>query len=325
MQRSLAVAALALLACAGAARAAETATPTQIVDALNKVFGSHPGFRANHAKGVVATGSFTPAADATGLSRAVLFTSGTIPVTVRFSDSTGLPTIPDGIGDANPHGLAIKFHLPGGHDMDIVINSLKFFPVATGAEFRDLLLAVAASPADAPKPTALQTFIAAHPAVPAAFASTSTPDSFAHEVYYGVDAFVFVAKDDTRRAFRIQATPDQVVHLDPAEAAKQPPDFLVDELPARLASGPVSFHLRAQLAGPGDPTSDPTKPWPDDRPIVDLGTLTLDKAAPDSLQAQKKLLFLPTNLTDGIVVSDDPLIGARSGAYAVSFSRRLKN
>ena len=82
------------------------------------------------------------------------------------------------------------------------------------------------------------------------------------------------------------------------------------------------FHLKAQLAAPGDNTKDPSQPWPDNRKVVDLGTLTIDKAVPDSLAAQKKLLFLPGELTDGIELSDDPLVGTRDGAYAVSFSRR---
>jgi catalase len=34
------------------------------------------------------------------------------------------------------------------------------------------------------------------------------------------------------------------------------------------------------------------------------------------------LLFLPGQLIDGIEPSDDPLIDARTSAYAVSFSRR---
>ena len=75
--------------------------------------------------------------------------------------------------------MAIKFHLPDGSDTDMVINSLKFFPVATAEDFRDLLLALAASPPDAPKPTQLEQFVARHPAVPAANATVSTPDSFA--------------------------------------------------------------------------------------------------------------------------------------------------
>jgi hypothetical protein len=70
----------------------------------------------------------------------------------RFSDATGIPTVPDGADVAEPHGMAITFHLPNGSDTDMVINSLKFFPVAAGEELRDLLLALAASPPDAARP-----------------------------------------------------------------------------------------------------------------------------------------------------------------------------
>src|SRR6202048_1607445 len=86
--------------------------------------------------------------------------------------------------------------------------------------------------------------------------------------------------------------------------------------------GWCSFHLKAQLASPGDSTKDASTPWPNSDEVVELGVLTIDKAARDSLEAQKKLLFLPGQLTDGIEPSDDPLIGLRNGAYAVSFSRR---
>ena len=99
-------------------------------------------------------------------------------------------------------------------------------------------------------------------------------------------------------------------------------DFLIDELPARIERGAVTFHLKAQLASPGDSTKDASTPWPNNDEVVELGVLTIDKAARDSLEAQKKLLFLPGQLTDGIEPSDDPLIGLRDGAYAVSFSRR---
>ncbi len=296
--------------------------PTQLVDLFNKLFGVHPGFRANHAKGVVVEGSFTATADAAALSKAAIFTGAKIPVTVRFSDSTGVPNIPDGDPNANPHGISIKFHLPDGNDTDMVTNSLHFFPVATGEDFVAMLTAVSQSPKDAPHPTPLEKFISTHPSVPLALASTHTPDSFADEEYYGVNAFVFVNKDGARQAVRYQFAPEKTVYLDPAEAAAKAPDFLVDELPSRLKDGPVTFHFKAQLAAQGDQTKDGSKPWPDDRKIVDLGVLTLDKAVPDSLEAQKKLLFLPTSLTDGIEESDDPLIDTRGAAYAVSFSRR---
>ncbi|CCD86329.1 putative catalase, homologous to the Protein srpA precursor [Bradyrhizobium sp. ORS 285] len=294
----------------------------QLVNAMNKVFGVHAGFRANHAKGVVVEGKFKPSAEAAGLSKAALFSGGEIPVTVRFSDSTGVPNLPDGSDDANPHGMAVKFHLADGSDVDLVINSLKFFPVSTGAELRDLFLAIAESGPTAAKPTRLEQFIGSHPSVPAALGTIATPDSFADEAYFGVNAFVLVNKAGGKQAVRWQMLPEKVVHLEKADAAKRAPDYLMAELPERLKQGPVSFRFKAQLAAAGDDTKDPAKPWPEDRKLVELGVLTIDKAVADSDAAQKKLLFLPGQLTDGIEASDDPMIDIRNGAYAVSFSRR---
>ncbi len=319
---AVALAALITAATSGLARADDAPVPTQIVDTMNKIYGAHPGFRANHAKGVVAEGSFKAAPGAAALSRASLFNGSSIPVTVRFSDSGGLPAVPDGSKNAYPHGMSIKFHMPGGVYTDMVINSLKFFPVANGEDFRDLLMAIADSPADAPKPTKFEQFVGSHPSVLKALGGVSTPDSFADEVYYGIDAFIFVNKAGDKQAVRYIMQPVKTVHLPPAVAEKKAPDFLVDDLPKRLAKKPVVFHLKAQLAAPGDNTKDPSQPWPDSRKLVELGTLTIDKAVPDSLAAQKKLLFLPGQLTDGIEQSDDPLVDVRDGAYAVSFSRR---
>lgn len=316
------LAAFISIAGLGPVLAQDAPLETQIVDAMNKIYGVHPGFRANHAKGVVAEGIFTATPDAARLSKAVIFNGKPIPVTVRFSNSTGVPDLPDGSPRANPHGMAIKFHLPDGGETDMVINSLKFFPVSTGAEFRDMLRAVAESPPNAPKPTKLDQFAASHPTMPRALATVQTPDSFADEEYNGVNAFILVNKNGERRAVRYLMTPDKLVHLSAEAAAKTAPDFLVDELPARIARRPVTFHLQAQLASPGDSTKDASIPWPESNEIVDLGAIIIDKSVPDSLEAQKKLLFLPGRLIEGIEPSDDPLIDVRDGAYAVSFSRR---
>ena len=46
------------LAWTGIAAAQDKPLEEQLVDALTKVFGSYSGFRSNHAKGIVAEGSF---------------------------------------------------------------------------------------------------------------------------------------------------------------------------------------------------------------------------------------------------------------------------
>jgi catalase len=255
MNSRIVIAAFALFAMATAetARADDQPIEVQAVDALNKVFGVHPGYRAAHAKGIVVEGSFKGSLAARGLSEAAIFSGATIPITVRFSDGAGIPNVPDGADAANPHGMAIKYRLPDGSETDMAINSLKFFPVATGEEFRDLFLAVAASLPNAPKPTKLDVFIAAHPSVAAANATVATPDSCADEEYHGVNAFFFVNKAGKRQAVRYQMVSAHLVHLAAADAAKLAPDFLETEITDRLKHGSVTFELKAQLAGTGDP------------------------------------------------------------------------
>jgi catalase len=316
----LLVASAALLASA-AAIADSPPLPTQIVDLANKVDGVHPGYRAFHAKGVVVDGTFKASSEAARLSRATLFNGSTIRVTARFSDGSGMPTVPDG-SPAMPRGIAIKYHLPGGADTDMVTNSFKFFPVGTGEDFRDLLQAIVASPPDAPHPTKLEQFFGAHPNAPKAIGSLPIPDSFADEEYHGIDAFIFVSKSGRKQAVRYVIAPEKVAHITAEEAAKLPADYLFDDLAKRIAQKPLVFHVKAQLAEPGDQTQDASQPWPDDRKLVDLGVLTLTKVVPNSAQVEKKLLFLPTNLTPGIELSDDPLPSVRAAAYGVSFARR---
>jgi catalase len=112
--------------------------------------------------------------------------------------------------------------------------------------------------------------------------------------------------------------------LGAAEAAKAAPDYLMDELPQRIARGPVKFRLLAQVAGEGDSLDDPTSTWPPDRKLVSLGTLTLTQTVKDQATAQKLIMFSPLNLAAGIEPSTDPVLLIRPAAYGVSFSQRIQ-
>jgi catalase len=296
---------------------------SEIVDIFYKIYGTHPGFRVNHAKGIVAEGCFVATPAAAALSRAAIFDGSPIPFTVRFSNDGGFPAIPDG-APGNIKGMAVKFHLPGGAEVDIVMLAIKTFPMATGEGFRDLLFAISESPEDAPTPTKFDEFAASHPTVLASFNSAGTPDSFAHEEYRGLNAFIFVDKAGRRQAVRYIMKPEKLVYLTADEAARQPLDFLIDDMPQRVAVKPVVFQFTAQLAEPGDKTDDPSQPWPIGRRVVDLGVLTVHRVLADSRERQKDLLFLPTNLIDGIELSDDAMPVIRSAVYGVAFARRSR-
>ena len=312
---------------AGDAPAAQrTPLPVALVDALNKLSnGPHKGFRANHAKGVMVEGTFTPSPSAASFSKAPHFAKS-VPVLVRFSDTTGVPTLPDADPNASPHGIAIRFTLPDGSYTDIVSISANTFPVATPEDFLAFLQAAAQSGPDAQKPTPIEKFLSTHPAA-VKFVSTPRPPpvSFGTLAFYGVNAFKFTNAAGVSHYARYQIIPVAGEHaLSDADAKKADPNYLMDELPKRIAQGPVKFRLLAQVANESDPVNDGTAVWPDDRKLISLGTISLTSTVKDQVAAQKVIMFSPLNLQSGIEPSADPVLLARPAAYGVSFSQRLR-
>lgn len=324
---ALAAGVSAVSVCAGeAAPAPAQSLQRQVADAFIKAAGDVPGFRLAHAKGIVCLGTFQPAAEAAALSKAPHFRGGPVPVLVRFSDGTGLPHVADADPKSNPKGFAIRFNPGSDASTDIVANGRSGFVASTPEEFTAFFTAAVSSPPDAPHPTALETFLSAHPRTAAFLAGPNpTPASFATQKYFGNDAFVFVNADGKRQPFRYQVVPVAGERaLDPADAAGRPADFLFDEIRQRLAKGAVEFRLVAQLPNPGDPTNDVMSVWPDDRKTVALGLIRLTSVDPKSDQTQKDIALDPTNLADGIELSDDPLPAFRSKVYRLSVRRRQK-
>lgn len=298
------------------------ATPQQLVDALHKAFGDHH-VRAVHSKGVVVQGHFTPAPEARSLSKASIFAGATLPVTMRFSDFAGLPNIPDNSPDSSPRGLAIKIQLPDGSTADIVSHGFNGFPVANADEFKDLILALAASGPQAAKPTALDKFLQSHPAAKRFFTTQKPPPlSYTTQSYYGVNAFKLTDAAGKSSFVRYRLIPkggEQFVAA--ADVQAEGPDYLQQEIRTRLAKGPAEFEWFAQVSGQGDKIDDPSVVWPENRQLVKLGTFAIERVGQDQPKLEKTLLFLPSNVPDGIAPAD-PMIDVRSATYPVSFGNR---
>jgi catalase len=291
---------------------------------FDTIFGLHPGFRPAHAKGIMLTGTFTPSAEAASLSRAPHLNSPSTPVTVRFSNSTGLPELPDNDPAANPRGLAIRFNLAEHVHTDIVSHSTDGFPTRTGQEFLEFLRAVAASDPAKFSPSPVETFLATHPAA-LAFVQTPkpTPTSFAKEPYFGVTAYRFINRDGSGRYGRYRIIPEAgVEHMDDLTAKGQDVNFLFDELVRRIGTEPVSFQIVVQVANDDDPVHDATAHWPEDRPQIPIGRFVLTALVPENAGAQKKIIFDPIPRVDGIELSEDPLLELRAAVYLLSGRRR---
>jgi len=246
------------------------------------------------------------------------------PVTVRFSNSTGLPLVPDNDPNASPHGLAIRFHLAEHSHTDIVSHSTDGFPTRTGQEFLEFLRAVAATTPSSPHPSPIEAFLGAHPAALAFVQSPKpNPSSFARESYFGVTAMRFTNQDGVSRYGRYRIAPEAGNDfLDDATAAAKSPDYLFDEIAERVAKGPIKFHILVQLAEEGDVVDDATIHWPEERTQIELGTLALTEPVADSAREQQHLIFDPIPRIDGIEPSDDPLLELRAAVYLISGRRR---
>ena len=294
----------------------------QIFELMSKAPGVQPGRRPLHAKGVVCMGTFSPSADASGISRAAHFRT-TAPVTVRFSDGGTDPSIPDSSPNAFPEGMAMRFM--EGRGTDIVANSHNGFIVGTGEDFLALVKAQATTDPSKPHPWPIEVFMGGHPnALKFVQDPKPTPVSFGTQSFFGNNAFRFINKDGLKQAGRYQIVPVAGPrYLDDAAAKAKSPNFLGEELKSRVAEGSVKFRLILQLPNPGDRTDDSSVVWPDDRRKEELGTISITSVVPDSAAAEKNLAFDPTRLTDGIELSDDPLPAIRSRVYALSVARRL--
>jgi catalase len=287
--------------------------------------GVHPGFRPAHAKGILLTGIFTPSSEAASLTRAPHVQRASTPVTARFSNFAGIPSVADNDPQgAGPRGFAVRFHLGEHVHTDIVAHSVDNFPVRTAEGLVEFLKALIATDPKGPHPNAIEQFLGAHPAA-ARFVSIPKPipTSFAKESFFAVSAFKFTNANGLSRYGRYRVLPVAGnEYLDGAAAAARSRDFLFDEIKERVAKEPVRFRIVMQLAEDGDIIDDATARWPEERPQLAFGEIGLNAIAPNNAGEQQHIIFDPIPRVDGIEASADPLFEPRANIYLMSGRRR---
>jgi catalase len=278
-------------------------TPAELVESMHSAFG-YNHCRAVNAKGIILQGEFTPDTHAKEITKAPHLQGPSSKVTVRFSDFSGVPTIPDNDPMANPRGLAIRFELPGGASIDLAAHSFNGFPVSNTDDLRELMLAIAASGPCAATPTALDRFLELHPRA-RAFLAQKTPASFATISYYGVGSFKFINAKGKGHYVRYQLVPEAGEQLlTDEEREKQGANYLMDEIKARVAAAPIVFALYAQVAEHGDRINDPSIAWPDNQKRVLLDRLEIKRLTANTAEEDGTLVFNPSNVPTGIETAD---------------------
>lgn len=321
--------ALVLIGALGAghpAAAADAANPTRQVDALEALFGTHPGFRRGQAKGVCASGHFTGTEAGSALSTASAFNGEAHPVLARFSVGGGNPAATDQSRSAR--GLALKMTLPDGEQWQMGNISAPLYFIAKPEHFAPFLEVRTPDPRTGETDAdALEAFNKAHPETlkqAAWLAAQPIGGSYAGYTFWGVNAFRLTDADGAQQYVRWSFMPQrEILPPDDATLAELGNDFLADELAERLKDGPVRFDFHLQLATEEDSLVDATTIWPDSNPRVLAGELTIEATSPGKGGDCDRMMFNPLVLPEGIAPSDDPVLHARPAAYAVSFGRRI--
>jgi catalase len=259
------------------------------------------------------------------LSKAGSLAKSDSPVIGRFSTGGGQPYAPD--GRLAFRSLALSLTQANGEQWRMALDDTPMFLVATPQAFVDFQRATTPDPKTGkPDPARVDAYMARHPETRAFLrwqqdAPLST--SFANETFYSINAFRFI--DDAGKTWMVRwsfepETPFEAI--DKATLGARPANFLFDDVMARLVRSPLRWHLIVTVAEPGDVTDDATKVWPSNRQRIDAGTLVIDRALAEENGDCRNITFDPLILPSGIAPSDDPLLPARSGAYASSLVRR---
>ncbi|KAK7397656.1 hypothetical protein QQX98_012982 [Neonectria punicea] len=327
--------------------------PKKLVDAMQGIFGKHPGYRTTHAKGLLVEGTFTPTEQAKTLSIAHHFNTASTPVVARFSVGGGLPHVADVAEGATPKGIAIRFKIDKDTHTDLISHSFNGFAARTGEDFLAFLKVFGAQGAAASTlekakaaggdySTEQKTFDQANAEFGAflkvheaafKFVSSSKPNPYNYGTitYYEPNTHILTNKDGKTTNVRYRLVPADGEHLYPKDTdqdkenlQKLGPNYLEDDLQQRFPGKPIVFTIQAHIADPNDILDDATIPYKSIN-FLPIGKLVINKVSDDNAAKQKQIAFSPTpekGGIKGIKSSKDPLIQARKGVYWISSDQR---
>lgn len=300
-------------------------TAPQVIEAVEKNFGVHPGERRNHIKGTCALGEFVGNKEAARYSRSALFSGKAVPVVARFSVAGGNPKVPDTA--KNARGMALEFRLPQGAIQHITMINTPVFGAATPQTFFDSVIATRPDPATGkPDPAKVKAFLASHPdaVAQAEFLQKNNPPvSFANSAYFGIHTFRFIDAEGKTTLVRWKFVPqDGEKRLSDEQMKTAGNDFLQRALVDRVKQGPVRWDMMVTIGEPGDAVDNPTVAWPQERRKFKAGTLTFKSATPQKGAECEPINYDPLVMADGIAPTEDPVLKFRSPAYAVSVAKR---
>lgn len=294
--------------------------------------------RQPHAKGAGAYGQFEVTNDLSAYTRAAVFQPGTnTEVFARLATNEGERGSADTLRDTR--GFSVKFYTSEGN-FDIVGNNVPVFFIRDAMKFPSLIRAgKRRADNDLHDNNMLWDFWTLSPEsahlVTLVMGDRGIPKTFRHMNGYGLHAFSWVNGDGQMVWVKYHFKTNQGVQWWSQEEADRlagtDPDYCMRDLYEAIERGDYpSWSLKVQIMPFEDAKTyrfnpfDVTKVWPhDDFPLIDLGTLTLNRNVVDHHTEVEQAAFSPSNLVPGTGLSPDRLLLARGFAYADAHRARI--
>jgi catalase len=294
--------------------------------------------RQPHAKGGGAFGVFATTHDVSPYTRAAVFQPGTqTDVLIRFSTVAGERGSPDTWRD--PRGFAVKFYTSEGN-LDIVGNNVPIFFLRDPLKFQHFIRSQKRRAANnlrdndmqwdfwtlSPESAHMLSWLMGDRGIPKTWRNMNGYSSHTYSWANAAGELFWVKyhfKTNQGIDFLTQQEGD---HLAGADA-----DYHQRDLYNAIERGEYpSWTLKMQVMPFEDAKTyrfnpfDLTKVWPHgDYPLIDVGTLTLNRNLTDYHTEMEQAAFEPNNLVPGTGLSPDKMLLARGFSYADAHRARL--
>ncbi len=286
--------------------------------------------RQPHAKGSGAFGTFETTEDVSQYTKAALFQQGTsTDLLIRFSTVAGEMGSPDTWRDVR--GFSIKFYTSEGN-YDLVGNDTPIFFVRDPIKFPHFIRSQKRLPDSGLRDNHMQwDFWTLNPEtahqVTYLMGDRGLPRTWRTMGGYGSHTYMWVNASGERfwvkYHFHASLGWETFTNEEAAAMAGSDADFHRRDLFEAIERGDFpTWRLRVQVMPYEDAKTyrinpfDLTKVWPHaDYPLIDVGTMTLDKNPENFFAEIEQAAFSPGNTVPGIGLSPDKMLLGRSFAY----------
>lgn len=295
--------------------------------------------RVVHAKGSGAFGTFTVTHDISKYTKAKIFShvGKETKMILRFSTVGGEKGSAD--TERDPRGFALKFYTEDGN-WDLVGNNTPVFFVKDPKKFGDFIHTQKRDPfTNMKSPTMMWDFWSLNPEslhqVLILMSDRGTPYGYRHMHGFGSHTLSMINSANQLHYVKFHFITEQgIKNFTDAEAAQMKAvdmDFAQRDLLENIEAGNFpKWKMKIQVMTEAESKTyhinpfDLTKVWPHgDYPLIDVGTIELNKNPDNYFQDIEQAAFAPAHIVDGIGFSPDKMLQGRILSYPDAQRYRL--